>query len=103
MVKCKVDGSIERYKARLVPKGLAQIYGVDYQETLALVAKINSIRILLSVAINFDWPLYQRDVKNAFLIGEMEEALFMDLSPSFEVDLEINKVCKLKKSLYRFK
>ena len=71
-------------------KGFTHTYGIDYQETFAPVAKINSIRILLSVAVNFDWPLYQLDVKNAFFNGELEE-VFMDLPPSFEADLGINK------------
>ena len=72
-VKCKSDGSIERYKARLVAKGFTRTYGIDYQETFGLVAKINSIRVLLSLAINFNWPLYQLDVKNVFLNGDLEE------------------------------
>ena len=59
--------------------------GVDYQETFALIAKINSIRILLSVVVNFDWPLYQLDVKNIFLNRDLEEKAFIDLPPSFEV------------------
>ncbi|GMP88706.1 hypothetical protein CsSME_00040591 [Camellia sinensis var. sinensis] len=72
-IKCNADGSVERYKARLVAKGFTQTYGIDYQETFAPVAKINSIRVLLSLAVNSDWPLHQLDIKNAFLNGDLEE------------------------------
>jgi len=73
IVKHKVDGSIERYKAWLVEKSFTQTYDIDYEETLTLIAKMKSIWVLLSFSTSLVWPLQQLDVKNTFLHGDLEE------------------------------
>ena len=83
-------------------KGYTQSYGVDYQEMFAPVAKLNSVRILLSLAANQDWPLLQFDVKNPFLHGEISEEIYMDSPPGMTNSIG-RKVCKLKKALYGLK
>ena len=84
-------------------RGFTQSYGIDYQETFAPVAKLNTVQIILSIAVNQDWALYQLDVKNAFLNGYLMGEVYMDVPPGFESNHSRHKVCKLRKSLYGLK
>jgi len=78
-IKLRSDGSLDRYKARLVALGNRQEYGIDYEETFAPVAKMTTIRTILAIAASQSWPLHQMDVKNAFLHGDLKEEIYMKL------------------------
>ena len=84
-------------------KGYTQTYGIDYSETFSPVAKIDTIRVIFSIAANKDWPLYQFDVKNAFLHGEIEEEVYMHAPPGFSDEFAPGEGCRLKKALYGLK
>ena len=74
---------MDRYKARLVAKGYSQTYRIDYDETFVPVAKMGTMRTLISCAANFGWPLHQLDVKNVFLHGDLQVEVYMKIPPVF--------------------
>jgi hypothetical protein len=90
-------------KARLVAQGYTQIEGVDFDEAFAPVARLESIRILLSIACHLDFKLYQMDVKGAFLNGVLQEEVYVEQPKDFSDPHHPHHVYKLKKALYELK
>ena len=101
--KLNEHGEIEKYKARLVAKGYAQEYGVDYEEVFAPVARMDTVRMILAVAAQRNWTIYQLDVKSAFLHGMLNEDVYVEQPKGYEVRSEADKVYKLNKALYGLK
>ena len=98
--KIDVDGNIHIYKAQLVAKGFKQIQGVDYDETFSPVAMLKSIRIILTIAISYNYEIWQMDVKTAFLNGNLSEDVYMTQPEGFVDPKNAGKICKLQKSIY---
>ncbi|GMI85341.1 hypothetical protein HRI_002203400 [Hibiscus trionum] len=101
-VKLKADGTVDRYKARLVAKGFAQVPGFDFLDTFSPVVRFATINILLSLAVTHNWEIRQVDVNNVFLLGDLQEDVYMQLVPGFEENAGDGRrlVYKLKKALY---
>eukprot|EP01018_Ginkgo_biloba_P028622 Gb_03615 [translate_table: standard] len=102
-VKCKANGTLDKYKARLVAKGFSQVEGIDYEETFAPTAKMSTIRLILAMAAQFNWKMQQMDVMSAFLNGELEEEVYMCQPQGFQVPGREHLVCRLQKALYGLK
>src|SRR5687767_1270184 len=96
-------GVVTRNKARLVANGYSQVEGLDFGETYASIARLESIRILLAYATYHGFKLYQMDVKSAFLNGPIKEEVYVEQPPSFEDSEYPNHVYKLSKALYGLK
>ena len=102
-VKTNSDGSISRFKARLVARGYLQQYGLDYAETFSLVVKPTTVRIILALAVHFGWSLRQLDVSNAFLHGVLQEEVYMSQPPGYKDQSKPHHACLLHKAIYCLK
>jgi hypothetical protein len=104
--KLNSDGSIQRYKARLVILGNHQQAGIDFHETFSPTLKFNSLRLMLHIATDRDWEILQFDIKTAFLNGTLDEDIYMMQPDGFPKHRDSEGellVCKLSKSLYGLK
>ncbi|KAG7599301.1 Integrase catalytic core [Arabidopsis suecica] len=102
-LKTDASGEAIKHKARLVARGFTQEYGVDYLETFAPVSRYDTIRIVMAIAVQQGWKLFQMDVKSAFLNGDLEEEVYIEQPPGFIEEGEEGKVLKLHKALYGLK
>jgi hypothetical protein len=96
--KLKSDGSIEKYKARLVAQGFTQQHGVDYHDTFSPVLDYTTLKVMLSLINRKNYELKHSDVVGAFLHGELIEEIYMAQPEGF--DTADGQVCKLNKALY---
>ncbi|GKB80230.1 retrotransposon protein, putative, ty1-copia subclass [Tanacetum coccineum] len=101
--KMKADGTIDKYKARLVIKGFRQREGLDYFDTYSPVTRITSIRMIIAIAALRNLKIHQMDVKTTFLNGDLEEEIYMNQPEDFIAPGQEGKVCRLVKSLYGLK
>ena len=103
-IKVGPDGTIDHLKARLVAKVYTQIFGLDYGATFSTVAKMAFVRLFIAMASLQQWSLYQLDVTNAFLNGDLQEEIYMEQPLRFVAQGESSgMVCHLRKSLYGLK
>nr|GEV85297.1 Pol polyprotein [Tanacetum cinerariifolium] len=101
--KMKADGTIDKYKERLVIKGYRQREGLDYFDTYSPVTRITSIKMVLAIAALRNLEVHQMDVKTAFLNEDLKKEIYMNQPDSFIALGQESKVCRLVKSLYGLK
>ncbi|GJV84864.1 putative RNA-directed DNA polymerase [Tanacetum coccineum] len=97
-IKFQSSSEIDRFKARLVAQGFGQKDRIDYEEKFSPVVKMVTVRCLLNVVVSQAWPIFQLDVNNAFLYGDLDEDVYM--RPPEGYFLSGNKVCKLYNKIF---
>jgi len=102
-VKYHANGEVERFKARLVIKGFMQIYGIDYLEVYSPVVRLETLRVLLTLAAVWDYEVHQMDAMTVFLNGKIDVEVYMEQPEGYKVKGKEDWVCRLKKSLYGLK
>ena len=103
IVKIGPNGQVDRLKDHLVVKGYTKVYGYDYYDTFSPIAKIAYVRLLLSMGAMRSWPLFQLDIKNAFLHGDLVEEVYREQPLGFVAQGESGLVYRLHRSLYGLK
>ena len=88
-IKCRPNGEIDKYKARLVMKGYTQVEGLDYTDTFAPITKFTTIHSLLALAAQHDLKVHQIDIKVAFLNGKLDEEIYLCPPPGFRNDPKV--------------
>jgi hypothetical protein len=96
-------GAVIKHKARLVAKGYVQQPGIDFDEVFAPVARLESVRLLLAVAVQDGWPVHHMDVKLVFLNGDLGEEVYVAQPPGFVVARAEQKVLRLRKTLHELR
>jgi hypothetical protein len=99
--KLNSAGEVACYKTRLVAHGFSQIYGVDYKEMFTPVTRLETIRLMFSLAVEKDWEIRQVDVKNTYLYGDLNEEIYMEVPTGYGVP--DGKCLHLLKALYSLK
>lgn len=102
-IKHVVDGSIDKYKERLIPRGFSQKGGIDYEEKFAPTTRHTTIRSLVSLAATMGWNIHQMDVNTTFLNETIDEEVYIEHPEGFEVNSRDSHVFRLKKFPYGLK
>ena len=99
-IKTRSDGTVDRYKARLVSRGFTHEYGIDYDETFSPVARLSSVKTLIAISTARKWLLFHMDVKNVFLNGKLSEEVYMKLPSGYSHPPGFpHRVCRLRRAL----
>lgn len=96
--KYNVDNTIQKFKARLVVKGYSQSHGIDFDEIISLIARLETLRVFLTLAAQYRWPVFQLHIKSTILNSDLLEEMHITQLEGYMSQRSENKVYKLKKT-----